>query len=261
MAGQCFLNHRIQGEGSPVFVLHGLFGSMDNLSPVARKLAESYQVISVDLRNHGRSFHVADMTYPLMAEDIIKLMGELEIPKAVFVGHSMGGKVAMQVALKYPEKVRALIIGDIAPVSYDHSHDNVLRAIKAYQPEKALSRKDADDQFARFIESYAVRQLLIKGLMRGSQGHFVWRMNAPALVANYDAIRAALEFNGTAFDGPVLFVKGSESDYLLAKHKDEISRCFPQASLKVMTGVGHWLHAEKPDLFNGIIERFLDALD
>ena len=265
MKDECILHHRIQGKGVEegavsIVILHGLFGSMDNLAPVARKLSDSYRVISVDLRNHGRSLHSAQMSYPLMADDVLNLMEHLAISQAIVLGHSMGGKVAMQLALQAPEKVRALVLGDIAPVDYAHSHEDVLNAIKGYQPELAESRSEADAQLARFIENAAVRQLLIKGLQRDAIGHFVWRLNAPALVDNYDAIRAAPELGASGYTGPVLFVKGGESDYLKASHKTTIDRYFPNATLKVVTGAGHWLHAEKPDLFNGIVERFLSDL-
>ena len=260
------LNHRqygTSGEGVPVIILHGFLGSMDNLSPTARKLAESRWVVAADLRNHGRSFHDPIMTYSLMAEDVLGLMAHLNIDKVIVLGHSMGGKVAMQLALMAPEKVSAVVVGDIAPVDYPSSHDNVLAAIKHYNPAESLSRTDADKLFGRFVEEPAVRQLLIKNLMRNEEGQFVWRINAEALLSNYDNIKVAPDFEvgtGKGFDKPVLFVKGSESEYLLTEHKPIIDRYFPQASLKVLTGTGHWLHAEKPDAFNGIVERFIKAI-
>ncbi|CAM3785174.1 alpha/beta fold hydrolase [Parendozoicomonas haliclonae] len=264
MTDDRILNYRVQGrekgEGEPLFILHGLFGNMDNLTPVARRLAEQYQVISVDLRNHGRSFHDEEMNYQVMAADVVRLMDHLAIEQAIVLGHSMGGKTAMQMALDFPQRIKAIIVGDIAPVSYTHRHENVIQAIENYQPELATSRAEADAQFARFIEMPAVRQLLIKSLMRNDQGEFVWRMNAPALVANYDEIRSEPDNTGKSFTGPVLFVKGGESDYLLPEHKSVIGALFPNASLKVVSGVGHWLHAEKPELFNGIVERFLSEL-
>ncbi|WP_281646915.1 alpha/beta fold hydrolase [Parendozoicomonas sp. Alg238-R29] len=264
MSGQSVLNFREYGSKGakfPVIILHGLFGSMDNLSPTARRVAETRWVITADLRNHGRSFHDMSMTYPVMAEDVFRLMEHLSIEKAVVLGHSMGGKVAMQMAAIAPEKVAALVVGDIAPVDYLPGHDNVLNALRNYNPEKACSRIDADKQFAAYIQESGVRQLLIKNLMRDKEGRFVWRINAAALLENYEAIRATPAFGSSPFANPVLFVKGSESDYLLAEHKPVIDQHYPKASLKVMTGTGHWLHAEKPDLFNGIVERFLSSID
>ncbi len=260
MHKESVLNHRIQGEGEPLIILHGLFGSMDNLIPVARRLSEHFQVISVDLRNHGRSFHAPDMSYPLMADDVLALMDKLSITQAVLLGHSMGGKVAMQLALDHPERVGAVVVADIAPVAYPSQHTNVIRAIESYQPEQALSRKAADEQLARYIEMPEVRQLLIKSLKRNDRGEFVWRMNVTALVANYDGIRSAPNVGDRVYSGRVLFVKGERSDYLQSAHRKVIAGLFPKASLKVMAGTDHWLHAEKPDLFCGIVERFLETL-
>ncbi|MTI15070.1 alpha/beta fold hydrolase [Sansalvadorimonas verongulae] len=264
MAGERLLNYRQYGqpgEGqTPVIIVHGLFGSMDNLSPTARRLAESRWVVAADLRNHGRSFHDAQMSYSLMAEDILALMDHLEIDEVAVIGHSMGGKVAMQLALMAPERVAAVVVGDIAPVDYLPGHDDVLAAIRSYKPEQALSRTEADQQFAHHIAEPAVRQLLIKNLMRNERGEFVWRINASGLLENYDNIKAAPVFNHSTFDKPVLFIKGSESEYLQPEHKAIIGCYFPKAELKVVSGAGHWFHAEKPDVFNGIVERFLNTL-
>ena len=255
------LNYREQGHGEVVVILHGLFGSMDNLSPTARRLSENYRVISVDLRNHGRSFHRAEMSYPEMAQDVVDLLNELMISETIVLGHSMGGKVAMQMALDYPEKVRALIVGDIAPVTYEHRHKNVLAAINNYRPEQAHSRKEADQQLANYIEMTSVRQLLIKSMLPNAKGELVWRINAQALIDNYDNIRGMPDNIGKIFKGPTLFIKGAVSDYLLPEYWPIITRYFPQAEIKVVDNVGHWLHAEKPALFNGVVIRFLTHLE
>ena len=260
MAEQRLLHHRFQGQGPSLIMLHGLFGSMDNLTPVARRLAERRRILSVDLRNHGRSFHGDKMDYGTMAVDVIRLMDHLSIDQSVVLGHSMGGKTAMQMALDYPERVTALIVGDIAPVTYPPLHTSVIQAISHYQPERGLSRGAVDQQLASDIHMPEVRQLLIKGMMRDQQGRFVWRMNVDAMVANYDQIRSQPEGKGKVFHRPVLFIKGGDSDYLLPKHREVIAPLFPNASVKVVPGVGHWLHAEKPELFHGIVERFLAAL-
>ncbi len=259
MSNNTLLNYRRQGtesEALPLVIIHGLLGSMDNLSPVSRYFAESREVISVDLRNHGRSFHDELMTYPAMANDVFQLLDSLNLKEVILLGHSMGGKVAMQMAVEAPERIKAVIAGDIAPVDYEHRHDAVLNALKDYQPELAQSRSEADAQFSRHINMPSVRQLLIKNLERKEHG-FAWRINAPAIVANYDSVRSAPELANRTYNGPILFVKGGESDYLLTEHKTTISQHFPKASLKVMMGVGHWLHAEKPDIFNTVCQRFL----
>ena len=254
------LNHRMTGENPAIILLHGLFGNMDNLTPVARSLTDHYGVLSVDLRNHGRSFHKPTMTYPEMASDVLALMGQLGIASAVVIGHSMGGKVAMQLAVQQPERVRALVVGDIAPVDYPPHHQNVLRALQAYKPEQSLSRQDADKQLAQFIEMTAVRQLLIKGMMKNEQGQYAWRMNVDGIINSYQSICAAPDIEGKSYQGPTLFIKGEFSDYLKPEHRDVIFRLFPSADLRVITGAGHWLHAEKPALFSASLKRFLSAL-
>ncbi len=258
MADAQILHYREQGQGQPVMILHGLFGSMDNLALVARKLASRYRVISVDLRNHGRSFHGDAMDYGDMANDLCRLMDTLNINTAVIIGHSMGGKCAMQLALDHPVRVQGLIVGDIAPVTYDARHDNVLNAIGNYCPDNMCSRTAVDQQLATFIEMPAVRQLLIKSMKLNDNGEYIWRLNAKALLNNYHALRAMPDNTGKVYLGPTLFIKGELSDYLLSAHQTQIKALFPEASVRVIKGTGHWLHAEKPELFSGVVMRFLE---
>ncbi|MCL6272172.1 alpha/beta fold hydrolase [Sansalvadorimonas sp. 2012CJ34-2] len=254
------LNYRIFGEKSDVILIHGLFGSMDNLTPVVRGLTDHYRIVSLDLRNHGRSFHRSSMSYPEMAGDVFALMDHLKVDSAIIVGHSMGGKVGMRMALQEPDRVRALVVGDIAPAEYPPHHQNVLNALQAYKPELATSRSGADKQLAAFIEMPTVRQLLIKGLKKDQQGHYVWRMNVEGIIKSYKDICAVPETGEKSYAGPALFVKGENSDYLKPEHRDVIDRLFPAAKLRVITGAGHWLHADKPDLFNATLKRFLASL-
>ncbi len=260
MGEQQVLHYREQGQGRPVILMHGLFGSLDNLALVARKLAAQYRVISVDLRNHGRSFHRPDMGYTHMADDVCRLLDALKIKQAVMLGHSMGGKCAMQMALDHSERVQGLIVGDIAPVTYPVRHDNVLNAISSYCPDQMVSRTLVDQQLATFIEMPAVRQLLMKSMVINDRGEYIWRLNAQALVANYDGIRAMPDNGEKVYSGPTLFIKGEQSDYLLPEHQLQIQTHFPKAAVRVIKGAGHWLHAEKPELFSGIVIRFLEQL-
>ena len=254
------LNYRVSGEGKEVIVIHGLFGSMDNLTPVVRSLADSYKVLSVDLRNHGRSFHRPTMTYPEMAGDVLALMDDLGMESAVVIGHSMGGKVAMQMAVEAPKRVDALVVGDIAPVDYPPHHQSVLKALQAYNPEQAQSRSEADKQLSEFIDMPAVRRLLIKNLKKSENGQFVWRMNVQGIFASYTSICAAPEFGGRHYSGATLFIKGENSDYLLPEHREVVARLFPRVELRIITGAGHWLHTEKPALFNAVLMRFMNSL-
>ncbi|MCY4472218.1 MAG: alpha/beta fold hydrolase [Kistimonas sp.] len=256
---QEILHHKMAGQGQVVVLLHGLFGSMDNLAAAGRSLADTYQTLAVDLRNHGRSFHSDAMSIELMAEDLLRLLDHLELPQVTLVGHSLGGKVAMQVALLQPERVRALVVGDIAPVTYPGGHEDVRQALGSWPASGMDSRQQADTWLAAFVPEPGVRQLLIKSLVRTPQGPLIWRMNAKALLDNYDSLRA-WPAQQASFGGPVLFVKGDASDYIRPEHRAVIQRLFPAAQVRILAGAGHWLHADKPVLFQSVLHRFLASL-
>lgn len=257
------LNHRITGEGAPLILMHGVFGALENLGAIARKFHTDWQVHGLDLRNHGSSFHADTMDYPSMAADVIAYMDEQGLDKASLLGHSMGGKVAMQVALQAPDRVEKLIVADIAPVAYKPGHDAILEGLKQVDLASVRSRRDADKQLAEYVETPGVRQFLLMNLERipneeQSQDGAVyrWRLNLKAIDACYDNLAAAPE-GDQPFTGPVLFLKGADSAYIQEKHRDEIGRLFPWAQLEVIEGTGHWLHAEKTDAFVALCEQFL----
>ena len=257
------LNHRITGEGAPLILLHGLFGSLENLGGIARRLQDTWQIHALDQRNHGSSPHTDTMDYPAMADDVIAYMDNQGIERASLLGHSMGGKVAMQVALKAPERVEKLIVADIAPVNYKPRHDAVLDGLKSIELSGVRSRQDADKLLAEFVDMPSTRQFLLKNLERIPREEqdedgpmFRWRLNVPVIDACYDNLARAPEGRGP-FRGPVLFLKGEESAYIQQKHQDEIQTLFPAAELRIIKGTGHWLHAEKADTFAALCRRFL----
>ncbi|MBD1584508.1 alpha/beta fold hydrolase [Pseudoalteromonas sp. S16_S37] len=251
------LNYSQTGHGPHVVLIHGLFGSLDNLNIIAKALSEHFTVTNVDLRNHGQSFHDDTMDYPSMANDILALMEHLAITKAHFVGHSMGGKVAMQVAMSAQQRVNRLVVLDIAPVAYHTRHDAIIHALNAVsQNPQLISRSEADKLMAQDIEEPGVRQFLLKSLTKNSENKFTWRFNLAVIAANYDKIISNInETHSCLCD--TLFIKGNNSDYILPEHKDAIVRCFPNAKAKVIHGAGHWLHAEKPQAVNRSIIDFL----
>ena len=239
----------------PVVLIHGLFGSYENLGVIARGLSEQYRVINVDVRNHGRSDHSSDMNYSLMAEDLAQTLDALSIGKAAILGHSMGGKMAMAFALKYPERVSKLILADIAPVGYPPRHNAIIAGLSAVDMAKLTNRTDADKQLTHYIPEAGVRQFLLKSLVKDDAG-FHWRFNLSALKQNYAELIAAPLQQGK-FDGPTLFIKGGDSDYILPEHKATIMQLFPNAQAKIIQGTGHWLHAEKPAAFTKLVNDFL----
>jgi len=244
-----------QGEsGDWVLLLHGLFGAGDNLGALARVLAPHCRVVLVDLRNHGRSPHSAEMDLPLLAADIIALQDRLRIPASAIVGHSLGGKVAMELALNAPERVTRAVFADIAPVRYAPHHQAIFAALENLDLAALTRRGDAEAVLAQFIAEPAVRQFLLKSLYRDDSG-FHWRFNPDALRSCYPALGAAPE--GQPFEGPALFIKGELSDYIEPAHRAAISSLFPHFQFKMIAGTGHWLHAERPVAFNRLVRQFL----
>lgn len=251
------LHYSIQGQGEPLVILHGLFGTLENWGAQIKTLAEQFTVIAVDMRNHGRSPHDSEMTYPLMADDVIELLDHLGLDMVNLMGHSMGGKAAMQLVLNYPERVKRLIVVDIAPVEYEHHHVDVFKGLRAVDTEQLTSRGSADQQLQAYVSELSVRAFLLKNLYRNAEKRFAWRMNLDALEHQYQHISQAP--TGTPFDQPTLFIKGANSNYLLPEHRDTILSLFPQATYKLIQGAGHWPHAEKPALFSKIVQTFLSA--
>lgn len=260
------LNHRIVGEGPALLLLHGVFGSLENLGGVSQRLQDRWQIHGLDLRNHGKSPHTDTMDYPSMAEDVIHYMDQQGLDQALILGHSMGGKVAMQAALTYPDRIRGIIVADIAPVTYKPRHDVILEGLKGLDLARVGSRKDADEALQAQVETPEVRSFLLKNLVRipedeqdGSGALYRWRLNLPVIEQCYANLAAEPEFT-TPYEGPVLFIKGELSAYIQQRHEDAIRTRFPDARMHVIEGTGHWLHAEKADEFAAVCREFLDSL-
>ncbi len=258
------LNHRVTGAGQPLILLHGLFGSLENLGGAAQRLQDEWQIHALDLRNHGKSPHTDSMDYAAMADDVISYMDAQGLERASLLGHSMGGKTAMQLALANPSRVDHLIVADIAPVDYKPRHDAILEGMQNLDLSQLASRQQADKALSEFVELRGVRQFLLKNLVRipqeerahGDGAQFRWRLNLPVIAACYPALAEAPSVSGP-FEGPTLFIKGEDSAYIQNKHRDEISKLFPSAELQAIKGTGHWLHAEKADTFAAVCRRFL----
>jgi len=248
--------HYIQtGErGDWVVLLHGLFGSGDNLGSVARFLAADFRVVQVDLRNHGRSPHSATMTMAAMAADVALLQDRLGIDSSHVVGHSLGGKVAMQLALTDSSRVQRLVAADIAPVAYTPHHQAVFAALQSLDIANLRSRQQADQLLAPLIADSPTRLFLLKSLNKEADG-FSWRFHWQALRDNYPHLLAAM--SGEPFAGPTLFIKGELSDYIKPDYEPIMRELFPHFELRTIAGTGHWLHGEKPAEFNALVKGFL----
>lgn len=251
------LNYQRTGDGEPIILIHGLFGDLDNLKSISRHLKDHYSVINVDVRNHGQSPHSDKMSYAQMADDVIAVADAEQLDKFHLLGHSMGGKIAMEIALRHPSRVRSLIVADIAPVAYDARHSGILDALCGIDLEQLTSRQDADAQLAETIETKGVRQFLLKNLRKDGD-HWFWRFNLKGLQDNYQVLIGEPTSEGQ-YTGPVLFIRGGLSDYVLEEHRDAIASRFPSARPKTIENTGHWLHAEQPDAFNKAVSDFLEA--
>ena len=243
-------------SGEPLIILHGLFGSLSNWGGQSRQLASDFSVYGLDLRNHGGSPHSDDMNYTVMAEDVLEFMDDHGLERSHLLGHSMGGKTAMQAALSAPQRFDRLVVADIAPVHYRGQHDSILDGLEAIDLSSIKSRNEADKILAEHVPDELVRQFLLTNLMRSAQDEFSWRINLPVLKKNYDRLREAPASDGV-FEGPTLFVKGALSNYIQEKHREAILARFPNAKTKVIMHTGHWLHAEKPQTFYRIVHGFL----
>ena len=255
------LRHRqYSGDGEPLLILHGLFGNQANWGWHARHLAERFAVYGLDLRNHGASPHDGHMSYPAMAADVGEWLDVQGMESCHLLGHSMGGKVAMQLAFAAPERVGKLVVADIAPVDYNVS------AVKARHPALAAmletpvlrmnSRTEADEYLRDSIPEQQVRSFLLTNLERLPEGGYRWRLNLAAIEANLPALSSAPE-TSEPYGGPALFLFGERSAYLQFDHQLEIRRLFPAAEIQLLPDAGHWLNVEQPQASLEAIERFL----
>lgn len=259
------LNYKKLGDSGPaVFILHGLFGMLDNWQTIGRWLSEDFQVYLVDQRNHGKSPHLPELTYGLMAEDLAELMKDLEVPQAIILGHSMGGKTAMRFALDFPEMTEALVVADMGIKTYPAGHDEIFKALFAVDVAAVQSRKEAETQLESLVPEFGVRQFLLKNLSRNKEGGYRWKMNLPVIHEHYDEILKGLEevaadesTHAASYEGPTLFLRGSKSGYVSDEDWPAIQEIFPLAKLDQLEA-GHWLHAERPQEF---YERFKDFLN
>ena len=241
------LNFKAYGAGQPVVLLHGLFGSLDNWHRISVQLAQHFHVFAVDQRNHGGSPHAREMSYPLMAADLEEFMDVQHLESAFVLGHSMGGKTAMQFALLHPQRVSKLVIVDIGPRAYSPRHSDILEAMLGLKPENFQTRKEMEEKLAPAIPELPLRQFLLKSVTRNHEGRFQWKLGLEEIAAQYPKLSQAV--TGPPFIKPTLFLRGEHSDYLQEHDLKEIRKLFPLANLKTIHNAGHLVHVENPQLF------------
>ncbi len=248
------LHYQIQGEGQPLILLHGLFGSGDNWGLVAKHFSQRYQVISVDCRNHGKSPHSSSHTYADMADDLLALCDALGLERIYLLGHSMGGKVAMQFATQHPQRVEKLVVVDMALRAYADAHTHLIDAMLAVDLPIMQTRAEVDKALMQNIPNTMVRQFLLMNLTKQVE-QLAWRINLPALKANYPHLQSALQLS-QPFLAPTLLIKGECSDYVQEADIAEFHQHFKQANI-VSLPTEHWVHAEQPQKFIEVVEEFL----
>ena len=245
------------GAGQPLVILHGLLGSSRNWGGIATRLGEGHRVLALDLPNHGASPWSEVMDYPFMAREVGRFIEEHAGGRAAVVGHSMGGKAAMTLALTRPELVERLVVVDIAPVSYTHTFAPYIKAMRAAPLASAQRRADIEAAMAGTIPDPRVRAFLMQNL-EGGAGGYRWRANLATLGAAMDDILAFPRFGDDArYDRPTLFLHGALSDYVLPAHEDLILAHFPHARFQAVEGANHWVHADKPAEFIDAVAAFL----
>lgn len=251
------LFYRELGQGQPIIIMHGIFGSSDNWLTQARILSEQYRVISLDLRNHGQSPHDETFDYPSMANDLLLFIKENNLENPIVIGHSMGGKVAMNFAVAHPEMLERLIVVDISPRAYNLEHYVIINGLKSVPINTISSRNEADTALAAFVPEPDVRQFLLKNLQRKPEGGFSWKINLPVIDKNLSNIGLDLQFKGT-FDKPTLFIRGGRSKYVRDEDMTHIQEVFPKATLETLD-TGHWVQAEKPKEFVEVVQKWLQT--
>ncbi len=250
------LNYKTFGQGPSLIILHGLFGSLDNWATHAKILSDTYSVYIIDLRNHGKSPHSDIWDYPSMAEDIHEWMESEGISVSHLLGHSMGGKTAIQFAAVYPEKIDKLVVADMGIKQNPPSHTEILRALNALDLQTINNRSDADEQLTDTIQDQSIRQFLLKSLGRDASGNFNWKFNLKAITNNYENILAEVRPE-YPIEKETLFLTGGRSSYVTEEDHEDIRSVFPHVVFTSIPNAGHWLHAEAPEEFLQILRDFL----
>jgi len=236
-----------RGEGQPLIILHGLFGSSDNWQTQGKKLAEYFEVYLVDQRNHGESPWSDEFSYEIMAEDLNDFITDHQLDDMILIGHSMGGKTAMQFAQKYAAKIAKMIIVDMGVKEYPIHHETIIEGLQSIDLNEIHSRSGASKQLAKYLDNKTIRQFLLKNLYWKEKGLLAWHINLPVLEKKLPEIVEALPFKEVMLD--TLFISGGQSDYILKEDQKQLLSYFPLADFYTIEQAGHWIHAEAPDEF------------
>lgn len=242
-------------QAQPIIILHGLFGSSDNWLTQAKIFSRQYNVYTVDLRNHGQSPHSDEFDYASMVSDLLEFVNDHQLRNLTIIGHSMGGKAAMNFALAHPDKLEKLVVVDISPRPYDLEHYVIADGLTAIPVATITSRNEADQLLSQYVPEPDVRQFLLKNLQRKAEGGFSWKINLPVIREKLSNIGVDLQYSGQ-FDKPTLFIRGKRSRYVPDSDWQRITEIFPHAKLETMD-TGHWVQAEKPQEFVEVVMQWM----
>ena len=250
---------KVEGSGKPFLIIHGYLGMSDNWKTLSTQFAaEGFQMHLLDMRNHGRSFHSDEFNYEVMVQDVLEYVSENNLEQFILLGHSMGGKVAMNFACDYPEMVEKLIVADIAPREYKPHHQDVMQALNAVDFSKVSSRKDIEDVMGTYIKDFGTLQFLMKNVHRTSSDSFGFRFNLDVFNADDSVIGQKLS-QEKRFLGQTLFLKGDRSKYIQEDDLEDVHYHFPNSILEIVSNSGHWLHAENPKEFFLKVFQFIES--
>lgn len=250
------LHSKILGEGKPLIILHGLFGMLDNWQALAKEFACFFETHILDLRNHGRSFHANQHNYEVMSEDLLSYLNTYNLDEVSLIGHSMGGKAAMNFACMYPNRVEKLVVVDISPKYYPPHYQEILSGLKAVDRSNLTSRKHADQILSQYFSESAMRQFILKNLYWRLSTELTFKFNLEVLSDQIENVGQAL-YTNALFDRPTLFIAGQSSNYIKETDVELIESHFPDFEIVEIPKSGHWVHAENPDQFFDKVSRFL----
>lgn len=251
------LHYKILGDGQPLVIVHGLFGSLDNWITLARRFSEHYKVVLVDQRNHGKSFHDDVFDYEAMSADLERLISDLALENPILLGHSMGGKTVMQYCAFHSDRIDKLIVADIGPKAYPVHHSQIIEGLRKIDFKELKRREEADSVLEPYIADIGVRSFLLKNLKRASDGALAWKMNLEVIANNIENVGTALNYY-LPMEVPTLFLRGEKSGYIQESDEADIEEIFLESTVHTIQNAGHWIHAEQPDQFYDEVMRFLN---
>ena len=250
------LNYKKLGKGQPLLILHGLFGMLDNWISLGKRYSEHYEVYLIDQRNHGKSPHSNELTFADMADDLMEFIEYHHIRGALAIGHSMGGKTLIEFAHDHACFIDKMVIADIGPKAYKPHHNTIIAAMESLDIQNFSSRAEAENALQNQIQSLPIRQFLLKNLYWKKKEELGWKINLKAIKQNLDEV--LVDLSDYKINLPTLFLKGSDSDYILPEDEAKIKAQFSKSQIISIPGTGHWLHAEKPDEFYRITTEFFE---